>query len=99
MLSIDSALELMNKYGYSSITSHPYLYQSGESLGVCYTYMDEDYGKLERIKICKNLEELEEFLKAYRWVENNGKQRHVRMILDNFLNGGMTTTFGTVRVG
>jgi hypothetical protein len=23
----------------------------------------------------------------------------LRMILDNFLNGGMTTTFGTVRVG
>ena len=84
MFNIDSALELMNKYGYSSITSHPYLYQSGESLGVCYTYMDEDYGKLERIKICKNLEELEEFLEAYRWVENNGKQRHVRMILDNY---------------
>ena len=39
---------------------------------------------LERIKICKSLEELEEFLEAYRWVEKNGKQRHVRMILDNY---------------
>ena len=44
MFNIDSALELMNKYGYSSITSHPYIYQAGESLGVCYTYVDEDYG-------------------------------------------------------
>ena len=84
MFNIDSALELMNKYGYSSITSHPYIYQAGESLGVCYTYVDEDYGKLERIKLCKNLEELEEFLEAYHWVEQNGKQRHVRMILDNY---------------
>jgi SpoU rRNA methylase family enzyme len=84
MFNIDSALELMNKYGYSSITSHPYIYQAGESLGVCYTYVDEDYGKLERIKICKSLEELEEFLEAYRWLEKNGKQRHVRMILDNY---------------
>ena len=84
MLNIDSALELMNKYGYSSITSHPYLYQNGETFGICYTYIDEDFGKLERIKICKTLEELEEFLEAYRWVEKNGKQRHVRMILDNY---------------
>lgn len=84
MFNIDSALELMNKYGYSSITSHPYIYQTGDTLGVCYMYEDEDYGKLERIKICKSLEELEEFLEAYRWVEKNGKQRHVRMILDNY---------------
>lgn len=84
MLNIDSALEIMNKYGYSSITSHPYIYQTGESLGVCYSYVDEDYGKLERIKICKTDEDLEEFLKAFSWVEKNGKQRHVRMILDNY---------------
>lgn len=84
MLNIDSALELMNKYGYSSITSHPYIYQTGDSAGICYTYVDEDYGKLERIKICKTLEELQEFLEMYKWVEKNGKQRHVRMILDNY---------------
>ena len=83
-MNIDSALELMNKYGYSSITSHPYIYQTGETLGVCYTYVDEEYGKLERIKICKTLEELQEFLESFRWVEKNGKQRHVRMILDNY---------------
>ena len=84
MLSIDSALELMNKYGYSSITSHPYIYQTGETLGVCYTYVDEDYGKLERIKLCKSFDDLQEFLEAYRWLEKNGAQRHVRMILDNY---------------
>ena len=56
MIQIDSALELFNKYGYSSITSHPYIYQSGESVGICYKYIDEDYGELERIKVCKTLE-------------------------------------------
>ncbi len=84
MLSIDSALELMNKYGYSSITSHPYIYQTGETIGVCYTYVDEDYGKLERIKLCKSIDDLQEFLEAYKWLEKNGVQRHVRMILDNY---------------
>mgnify|MGYP003291274517 CR=1 FL=1 len=53
-------------------------------MGLCYSYVDEEYGYLERIKICKNLEEMEEFLKAFKWVETNGKLRHVRMILDNY---------------
>ena len=44
MIEIDSALSLFNKYGYSSITTHPYIYQSGDSLGICYTYEDEDFG-------------------------------------------------------
>ena len=42
MIEIDSALDIFNKYGYSSITSHPYLYQSGDNIGICYTYDDED---------------------------------------------------------
>ena len=84
MIQIDSALELFNKYGYSSITSHPYIYQSGESVGICYKYIDEDYGELERIKVCKTLEEMQEFFESFKWYENNGKVRHVRMILDNY---------------
>ncbi len=93
MLNIDSALELMNKYGYSSITSHPYIYQTGDSIGVCYTYVDEDFGKLERIMLCKNEEDLVEFLESYKWLENNGKQRHVRMILDNYESYNPKTMF------
>ena len=83
-MDFDSVLELLNKYGYSSITSHPYIYQFGETMGLCYSYVDEEYGYLERIKVCKNLEDMEEFLKAFKWVETNGKLRHVRMILDNY---------------
>ncbi len=93
MLNIDSALELMNKYGYSSITSHPYIYQAGDSIGVCYTYVDEDFGKLERIMLCKSEEELAEFLDAYKWLEDNGKQKHVRMILDNYESYNPKTIF------
>ena len=63
MLDIDLALELMKKYGYSSTNSHPYLYQSGDSVGICYTYVDEEFGTLERIKIFDSLEAFEEFLK------------------------------------
>ena len=83
-MNIDSALELFNKYGYSSITSHPYIYQAGESIGICYKYIDEEYGELERIKVCKTLEEMEAFLSSFKWLEENGRIRHVRMILDNY---------------
>ena len=83
-MNIDSALELFNKYGYSSITSHPYIYQAGESIGICYKYIDEEFGELERIKVCKTLEEMEAFLSSFKWLEENGRIRHVRMILDNY---------------
>ena len=84
MIEIDSALSLFNKYGYSSITTHPYIYQSGDSLGICYTYEDEDFGTLERIKVCKQLDEIKDFLEKQKWLESNAKNKRVRMILDNY---------------
>ena len=84
MLDFNAALELMAKYGYSSSTTHPYIYEAGESIGICYLYNDEDYGTLERVKICETLEELEEFLKQLDWVKKNGLLYHVRMALDNY---------------
>ena len=84
MLDINEALELMKKYGYSSTSVHPYIYQSGEDIGLCYTYIDEDYGSLERIKIFDSLESFEDFLKQLDWVKKNGLHYHVRMCLDNY---------------
>ena len=84
MLDFDKALELMNKYGYTSISVHPFIYQNGDTIGICYTYVDEEFGLLERIKIFENEEEFEEFLKKLNWVQTNGKVHHVRMILDNY---------------
>ena len=84
MLDFDTALDLLNKYGYTSIQVHPFVYQDGDTIGICYTYVDEEYGLLERIKIFNNAEEFEEFLQMYNWVQVNGKMHHVRMILDNY---------------
>ncbi|MDE5888631.1 MAG: hypothetical protein K2H20_01280, partial [Bacilli bacterium] len=68
MLDYDTAIELMKKYGYSSTTTHPYVYQNGESLGICYSYEDEDFGVLERIKIFEDKESFEFFLKQLDFV-------------------------------
>ncbi len=84
MLDFNSALEMMAKYGYSSSTSHPYIYEAGESIGLCYLYNDEDYGTLERVKIFETLDDLEEFLKQLDWLKKNGLLYHVRMALDNY---------------
>lgn len=83
MLDYDTAIELMKKYGYSS-TTHPYIYQNGDSLGICYTYDDEDFGPLERIRIFDKVEDFELFLKQITFVKNNGRKFHIRMILDNY---------------
>lgn len=83
MLDFDTTFELMKKYGYSS-TVHPYIYQNGETMGICYTYIDEDYGTLERIKLFEDADSLEEFLKKLEWIKTNGKNYNVRMALDNY---------------
>lgn len=83
MLDFDTALELMKKYGYSS-TVHPYIYQKGDTIGICYSYNDEDFGTLERIQLFEDTESFEEFLKKLDWVKTNGRNYHVRMALDNY---------------
>jgi hypothetical protein len=93
MLDFNAALEMMAKYGYSSSTTHPYIYEAGESIGICYLYNDEDYGTLERVKICETLEDLEEFLKQLDWVKKNGLLYHVRMALDNYETMNPKTIF------
>lgn len=84
MLDFDIAIELMKKYGFSSTSAHPYIYQNGDTIGICYTYNDEEYGQLERIKLFDNAESFEEFLKQLQWVKNNGLNYHVKMSLDNY---------------
>lgn len=84
MLDFDTATDLLKQYGYSSTTSHPYLYQNEDSIGICYVYNDEEYGTLERVKTFKTLEDFEEFLKELEWIKTNGVSRNVRMILDNY---------------
>ena len=84
MIDFDSALELMRKYGYSSTSVHPFIYKKGDTLGICYSYIDENYGILERVKFFDSLEVMEEFLKKITWVKTNGKANNVRMILDNY---------------
>ena len=84
MLDFETILELMKKYGYSSTSIHPYIYQNNDNIGICYTYIDEEYGMLERIKIFDNIEAFEQFLKEQSWLKSNGKNYNVRMILDNY---------------
>ncbi len=84
MLDYDTAIELLKKYGYSSTNTHPYIYQKGDNLGVCYSYEDEDYGQLERIKIFEDLESFETFLQQLDFINKNGRYYHIRMSLDNY---------------
>lgn len=84
MFDFDNVLELMKKYGYSSTSVHPYIYQNGDSLGICYTYIDDEYGLLERIKIFEDMESFEYFLKQLDFLKTNGKNYNIRMVLDNY---------------
>ena len=83
MLDYNIALELLQKYGFSS-TEHPYIFFSEPHVGLCYVINDEHYGKIERKKIFTDISTYEEFLKKLAWMRDNSIKYNVKMVLDNY---------------
>ena len=84
MLDKELVLEILQNFGFSSTNKHPFIYKKGDTIGICYTFIDEYYGELERVKFFESREELEAFLKKYNWIKDNGKKYNARMALDNY---------------
>lgn len=84
MLDLDTALELLKKYGYTSTSVHPYIYKNNDTIGVCYSLIDEKYGFLERVALFRTKEEMDDFLKKYQWFKQNGKANDVDMLFDRY---------------
>ena len=83
MLDYNIALELLQKYGFSS-TEHPYIFFNDPHVGLCYVINDESYGKIERKKIFTEISTYEEFLKKLAWMRDNSVKYNVKMVLDNY---------------
>lgn len=84
MFDVNSALNVMKKYGYDSTSLHPFLFKKDNSIGLCYSFVDDNFGILERIFLFSTLEEMDDFLKEFCWFKKNGKANNVRMILENY---------------
>ena len=84
MLDFKTALELMKKYGYDSASLHPFIYSKDNTIGVCYSYVDDNFGILERTFYFSTVEEMDQFLKEFKWCKEHGKENNVRMILENY---------------
>lgn len=84
MLDINTAVDLMKKYGYTSTTVPPYIYKNGDTIGICYTFVDDKFGLLERVAIFRSSQEMDDFLKKYQWFKKNGKDNNVTMFLDDY---------------
>lgn len=84
MISFDSALKILKKYGYNSKTVHPYLYKNNNEIGVNYSYIDNKYGITERVVSFHNDIDLDLFLKKYQWYKLNGKKYNVKLKLNNY---------------
>ena len=84
MLDIDMALNILRSYGYSSTTSYPYIFLKDDLVGICYAYIDDEYGLLERARFFNSAEKLELFLKQYKWFEEHGRLNNMRITLDNY---------------
>ena len=83
MLDYNIALELLQKYGFSS-TEHPYIFFNEPHVGLCYVINDENYGRLERKKLFTDITIYEEFLKKLAWMRDNSFKYNVKMVLDNY---------------
>ena len=84
MISLDSALKVFKKYGYSSKENGPYLYKKNNEVGINYTYIDSKYGITSRVISFHNDMDLELFLKKYQWYKLNGKKEGVTLKLNNY---------------
>lgn len=84
MISFESALKILKKYGYNSMTVHPYLYKKNKEIGVNYSYIDNKYGITERVISFHNDIDLDLFLKKYQWFKLNGKKYKVSLKLNNY---------------
>lgn len=84
MLDSKTAISLLQKYGYTSTSVHPYLYKVDSNIGVCYSYIDEKFGSIERVSLFKSVEEMDEFLKKYQWYRLHGKENNITLTLDDY---------------
>ena len=84
MLNYETIIKILNKYNYTSTSVHPYVYQSENELGLCYSFIDPKYGLLERIALFDKEDQLENFIKKFAWYEANGKTNNVTMTLANY---------------
>ena len=84
MLTIESALSVLKKFGYESKDSFPYIYKNNNDIGINYSYSDSKYGITDRIITFNNIYEMELFLKKYQWYKLNGKKYDVKLKLNNY---------------
>lgn len=84
MISFESALKIMKKYGYKSVSNSPFLYKNNNEVGISYSYIDDKYGITQRVVSFHNDIDLELFLKKYQWYKLNGKKYDVKLKLNNY---------------
>ena len=73
MITFESALKVLKKYGYKSKDSQPYLYKNNKEIGINYSYIDDKYGITDRVISFRNDIDLDMFLKKYQWYKLNNK--------------------------
>ena len=84
MISINSALKILKKYGYSSLNTSPFIYVRNKEVGINYSYIDNKYGITDRVISFHNDIDLDLFLKRYQWYKLNGKKEGVILKLNNY---------------
>ena len=84
MITFESALKVLKKYGYKSKDSQPYLYKNNKEIGINYSYIDDKYGITDRVISFRNDIDLDMFLKKYQWYKLNNKKYDVKLKLNNY---------------
>jgi hypothetical protein len=84
MITFESALKVLKKYGYKSKDSQPYLYKNNKEIGINYSYIDDKYGITDRVISFRNDIDLDMFLKKYQWYKLNNKKYNVKLKLNNY---------------
>ena len=64
-------LKIFQELGFDSTDTDPYIYEDKDSIGIYYSFIDDNYGNLNRLYFPKTLGDAQNFLYKLSWYKNN----------------------------
>ena len=84
MLDLASVLAVFKKYNYDSITGFPYIYKKDDLYGILYSFIDDIYGEIVRVRFLDSIKGFENFLKKYSIYEKNKSKYNLSLKIDSY---------------
>lgn len=77
-------LKIFQELGFDSTDTDPYIYEDKGSIGIYYSFIDDNYGNLNRLYFPKTLGDAQNFLYKLSWYKNNINDKKITIRLSDY---------------